>query len=212
MGRASCWSSLLDNSRVRWDLWTLPAYLMWLVFFLIGFDPEMAYDFARSLGFVVSQNALVNSPHVVTLSLAGYFGFFAYNRCLESGLSKPDAQTQGLQFAILGLIAFLAFSPFQLISYAEIPVAKLRFIVLLVGGTKLFMWLLLLGVVARYYLLGHVNVFASMVSAFPSAHRGDEKDKLGESSSVTWLDARPRADRPAAQTTPPARPETGTEP
>ena len=202
----------MENPKVRWGLWTLPAYLLWLIFFLIGFDPEMAYEFAREVGFVVSQNALVNSPHIVTLSLAGYFGFFAYSRCLESGLSKPDAQTQGLQFAILGLIAFLAFSPFQLISYAEIPVAKLRFIVLLVGGTKLFMWFLLLGVIARYYLLGHVNVFASMVSAFPSGHRNDEKEKLGESSSVAWLDARPRAERKVAPVTPPARPETGTEP
>jgi len=84
--------------------------------------------------------------------------------------------------------------------------------VLLVGGTKLFMWFLLLGVIARYYLLGHVNVFASMVSAFPSGHRNDEKEKLGESSSVAWLDARPRAERQVAPVTPPARPETGTEP
>lgn len=197
---------------MRWDLWTLPAYLLWLVFFLIGFDPEMAYGFAREIGFVVSQNALVNSAHIVTLSLAGYFGYFAYNRCLESGLSKPDAQTQGLQFSILGLIAFLAFSPFQLISYAEIPVAKLRFIVLLVGGTKLFMWFLLLGVVARYYLLGHVNVFASMVSAFPSTQHVDDKAKPAESARVAWLDVRPRGDRPAAQAAPPQRPETGTEP
>lgn len=197
---------------MRWDLWTLPAYLLWLVFFLVGFDPEMAYDFAREIGFVVSQNALVNSPHVVTLSLAGYFGFFAYNRCMDSGLSKSDAQTQGLQFSILGLIAFLAFSPFQLISYAEIPVAKLRFIVLLVGGTKLFMWFLLLGVIARYYLLGHVNVFASMVSAFPSAHREEENERLGESSNVTWLEARSRNERSAAQSATSARPEPGTEP
>ncbi|MCC6795918.1 MAG: hypothetical protein IT366_12445 [Candidatus Hydrogenedentes bacterium] len=202
----------MDNPKVRWDLWTLPAYLLWLVFFLIGFDPEMAYDIAREIGFVVSQNALVNSPHIVTLSLAGYFGYFAYSRCLESGLSKPDAQTQGLQFAILGLIAFLAFSPFQLISYAEIPVAKLRFIVLLVGGTKLFMWFLLLGVVARYYLLGHVNVFASMVSAFPSAHREEGKGAQENSSSVTWLEVRPRPDRAVVQTAPSQRPETGTEP
>lgn len=202
----------MENPKVRWDLWTLPAYLLWLVFFLIGFDPEMAYEFAREVGFVVSQNALVNSPHIVTLSLAGYFGYFAYSRCLESGLSRADAQTQGLQFSILGLIAFLAFSPFQLISYAEIPVAKLRFIVLLVGGTKLFMWFLLLGVVARYYLLGHVNVFASMVSAFPSAHRGEDRATPAESSRVTWLDVRSNGDRPVAQVTSPQRPETGAEP
>ncbi|MBM3289873.1 MAG: hypothetical protein FJY92_06945, partial [Candidatus Hydrogenedentes bacterium] len=148
----------MEQSRARWDLWTLPAYLLWLVFFLVGFDPELAYLFARDQGAVVSQNALVNSPHVITLALAGYFGFFTYQRCIDAGLRRPDAQTQGLQFGILGLIAFLAFSPFQMMSYGDIPVAKLRFVVLLVGGTKLFMWFLLLGVVARYYLLGHVNV------------------------------------------------------
>lgn len=201
----------MDHPKARWDLWTLPAYLLWLLFFVIGFDPELAYEFAREIGFVVSQNALVNSPHVVTLALAGYFGFFTYQRCIEAGLRKPDAQTQGLQFAILGLIAFLAFSPFQLISYAEIPVAKLRFIVLLVGGTKLFMWFLLLGVIARYYLLGHVHVFASMVSVFPSAHDDERKEKIGEASSVTWLEARPKAERQVPQPPAQTRPEAGNE-
>lgn len=181
--------------------------MLWLVFFLIGFDPELAYEFAREIGFVVSQNAMVNSPHVVTLALAGYFGFFTYQRCIDAGLPKPESQTQGLQFGILGLIAFLAFSPFQLVSYAEIPVAKLRFIVLLVGGTKLFMWFLLLGIIARYYLLGHVNVFASTVSVFPSAHSGEDKEKLGEASSVAWIDSRPKAERASSQT----RPEAGSE-
>lgn len=198
----------MDYPKARWSFWTLPTYVLWLVFFLIGFDPELAYEFAREAGFVVTQNAMVNSPHVVTLALAGYFGFFVYQRCVESGLPKPEAQTQGLQFGILGLIAFLAFSPFQLVSYTEIPVAKLRFIVLLVGGTKLFMWFLLLATIARYYLLGHVNVFASSVSVFPSSHGGEEDaKKLGESSSVTWLDARPKPERPAA----PPRPEAGNE-
>ena len=192
-------------------MWTLPTYLLWLVFFVIGFDPELAYEVARETGFVVSQNALVNSPHVVTLALAGYVGFFTYQRCLEAGLRKPDAQTQGLQFAILGLIAFLAFSPFQLLSYAQIPVAKLRFIVLLVGGTKLFMWFLLLGVIARYYLLGHVHVFASMVSVFPSGREDGEKEKLGEASSVAWLDTRPKADGQSASPPAQTRPEAGNE-
>ncbi len=201
----------MDYPKARWDLWTLPAYLLWLLFFVIGFDPELAYEFAREIGFVVSQNALVNSNHVVTLALAGYFGFFTYQRCIEAGLRKPDAQTQGLQFAILGLIAFLAFSPFQLIGYAEIPVAKLRFIVLLVGGTKLFMWLLLLGVIARYYLLGHVHVFASMVSVFPSAHDDERKENIGEASSVTWLEARPKAERQVPQPPAQTRPEAGNE-
>lgn len=211
MWRALRRSDWLDYPKARWDFWTLPTYLLWLLFFVIGFDPELAYDVAREAGFVVSQNALVNSPHVVTLALAGYLGFFAYQRCMEAGLPKPDAQTQGLQFGILGLIAFLAFSPFQLIGYADIPVAKLRFVVLLVGGTKLFMWFLLLGVMARYYLLGHVGVFASMVSVLPSGHSEEGEKKIGEASSVAWLEARGTAERPAAQPQVKRRPEVGNE-
>ena len=192
-------------------MWTLPTYLLWLLFFVMGFDPETAYEFAREIGFVVSQEALVNSPHVVTLALAGYFGFFAYQRCIDAGVRRADAQTQGLQFAILGLIAFLAFSPLQLFSYAEIPVAKLRFVVLLVGGTKLFMWFLLLGIVARYYLLGHVTVFASAVSVFPSSRDGEEKGEIGEASSVTWLEARTKSERHAPHPPAKTRPEAGNE-
>lgn len=199
----------MDYPKARWDIWTLPTYLLWLVFFVIGFDPELAYDYARETGFVVSQNALVNSPHVVTLALAGYFGYFAFQRGLEAGLRKADAQTQGLQFAILGLVAFLAFSPFQLMSYAEIPVAKYRFIVLLVGGTKLFIWFLLLGVIARYYLLGHVHVFATLGSVFPSSHKDDNDEKIGEASSVAWLDSRQQAERQAQPAPPQSRPEPG---
>lgn len=199
----------MDHPKARWDLWTLPAYLLWLAFFVIGFDPEWAYLTARDVGFVVSQNALVNSPHVITLALAGYYGVFAYQRCIECGLRKADAQTQGVQFGILGLIAFLAFSPFELTGYADIPVAKLRFIILLVGGTKLFMWFLLLGVVARYYLLGHTRVFVGLAGAAVTSQDGDEAGPVGKTSSVAWIEGPPGADRRAELPAAPSRPEAG---
>jgi len=180
----------------RWDLWTLPAYLLWLVFFLVGFDPELAFQAAREFGLVVSQNALVNSPHLITLSLSGYLGFFTFQRSLEAGLNRADAKARGLQFAILGLIAFLAFSPFQLLDARAIPVAKLRLIVIFVGGTKLFIWFMLLGVIARYYLLGHVHVFSNMVSVMPSTYMSDDEEPIGENSSVTWIDGHSKPEGP----------------
>lgn len=186
----------MSRTNAPLDVWALPAYLLWLVFFLAGFDPQLTYTLAREAGLVVSQTALVNSPHLVTLALAGYLGVFAYQRCRDVGMEDPDAKARGVQFAILGLIAFLEFSPFELLRLAEFPGMQNRLIVMFVLGAKLFTWLLLLAVVARYYLLGHVHVFANMVSAFPSTYRSDGSDEIGTKSSVAWLDSRPPAENP----------------
>ncbi|HRK36092.1 MAG TPA: hypothetical protein PLJ47_15955, partial [Candidatus Hydrogenedentes bacterium] len=170
-------SSILSQTNSHWDLWTLPAYMLWLVFFLVGFDPELLFFVAREAGMVATQSAMVNSPHVITIALAGYLGYFAYQRCLDVPIESADAKARGLQFAILGLIAFLAFSPFQMLSIGDIPVRQYRMIILFVGGTKLVTWFLLLGVIARYYLLGHAYVFAGMVSVFPSTYENAEPEK-----------------------------------
>ncbi|MDZ4860339.1 MAG: hypothetical protein SGI88_15285 [Candidatus Hydrogenedentes bacterium] len=178
----------MNDAKSHWDVWTLPAYALWLIFFLFGFHPEAVFQLARAAGLVATQSAIVNSPHVITLALAGYLGYFAYQRCLDVGMERPDAKARGLQFSILGLIAFLTFSPFSLLALGEIPVRQYQMIVLFVGGTKLFTWFLLLSVIMRYYLLGHLQVFANMASMFPSTYQSETKGPGSQATSVTWIE------------------------
>ncbi|GMU92905.1 MAG: hypothetical protein AMXMBFR4_19630 [Candidatus Hydrogenedentota bacterium] len=206
----------MNESKPQFDFWILPTVLMWVVYFLAGLDPELLYNTVRDAGWVVTQNAMVNSPHLVTLAFAGYLGLFAYHRCLESGLPKMDAKARALQVGILGLLAFLSFSLSQLRNLSYIPDQTLRVVVIAVSAVKLVAWFTLLGMVLRYYLLGHTDVFANIGSMFPSTYR-QEKEPLGDRSSVAWIDS-PRKDDPAQPPSapvpiaPPSRREVGDSP
>lgn len=179
----------MTKSNARWDVWTAPTVLLWLVFFLAGVDPVWLFYGLRDAGSVVTQSAMINSPHVITLAFSVYLGLFVYHRCLETGLSKLDARGRGLQVGILGLIAFLNFSIEDVLDVPDIPAANLRMVVLLIAFTKALTWLYLLGMMLRYYLLGQSRVFVEMASIFPSSYAHENaQDLLGESSSVTWIE------------------------
>jgi hypothetical protein len=185
----SSWSIKLPQSEKRWDPWSLPAAGMWGVFFLAGLEPERLYFALRDLGNVSVLNAMVNSPHLITLAFSAYMGLFAYHRCLEAGLSRIDAKARALQFSVIGLVAFLNFPLGQLTRISEIPMQDLRVIVLVVAFAKILAWFFLLIVVMRYTLFGRAQAFAAMASLFPSTRRQDESsDQLGNASSVAWID------------------------
>lgn len=179
----------MNGSHSRWDAWTIPTLLLWLVFFLAGLDPEALFERLRELGLVVTQKAMINSPYVVSLLFAGYLGWFAYQRCIESGLSKVDAKARGLQIGIIGLMAFLSFSPKMVALVGEIQDGRYQTVVMIVAFAKLFAWFYLLILILRYYLLGQNDVFARISSVFPSTYReGGEHVELGQATTVAWLD------------------------
>lgn len=97
----------MSQSNISFNIWTLPTLALWLVFFIVGLLPESAYWAARVAGGVVTQNAIINSPSLVTLFLALYLAFFAHRRCLDAGVSRENALARAIQVGILALIAFL---------------------------------------------------------------------------------------------------------
>lgn len=181
----------------QWDPWSVPAAAIWSVFFLAGLEPERLFFTLRDLGQVSVLNAMVNSPHLITLAFSAYLGLFAYHRCLEAGLSRIDAKARALQFSIVGLVAFLNFSLAQVGHLADIPIPNLRVVVLVVAFAKVSAWFFLLIIIMRYTLFGQSHAFAAMASIFPSTRRSTPEDEpLGKASSAAWID-RPGWDDPA---------------
>lgn len=178
----------MTESKDQWDPWAIPAALLWILFFFAGLDPERLFFALRDMGAVVTQTAMVNNPHLITLAFSGFVGFYVYQRCLEEGLSTADAKARGLQFGIMGLIAFLNFSLLQVLRLPDIPVANLRAVVTVVALAKVTVWFYLLITILRYVVLGQGYVLASTTSLFPSTHQQrPPEESLGKSSSVVWL-------------------------
>lgn len=179
----------MSDNQQQWDPWSLPTAFLWVIFFFAGLDPERVFYVLRDVGRVDVLHAMVNSSHFITVVFAAYLGVYAYQRCLEYGLSKIDAKARALQFGLLGLVAFLSFSLFQLVHLSDIPVPNLRVLVVVVAFAKVSAWFYLLIIVLRYSVLGQTAVFANMISLFPSTHGQDRAgDDLGKASSVAWID------------------------
>lgn len=144
--------------------------LLWCFFFAIGMDPELTFQFLRESGRVVTQRALVNSPHLVTLALAGFLASHVYARCREAGLAVADAQARALQTAVLGLAAFLNFPMQSFLNAGALPTMDQRLLIWSVGMVKYVVWMYLLLTVIRFHLFGRVSAFTGMVSVFPSTY------------------------------------------
>ncbi|MCP4641824.1 MAG: hypothetical protein GY851_15380 [bacterium] len=152
------------------DLWAIPNLLLWTAFFGIGLEPERTFVLLRQLSGVVTQSAWVNSPGLITAAFAVYLSVFVYHSCIGAGLEPRGAQGRAVQTGVLGLAAFLWYSPRQLIAWVQdIPVPELRWIVYGAAVMKLVSWLYLYLMVLRYVGLGQKRTFASMPVVFPSA-------------------------------------------
>lgn len=181
----------MSDSEPRFDPWALAAALLWLVFLCAGYMPEELFAFLRAEGRVVTQDAMVNSPYLITVAFSIYFGYFAYQRCRECGLGPADCQARALQVGIVGLLAFLNIPLQVLFDAPQIPVARLRNLVFAIFAAKTAAWLYLASLIVRYYLLRNVQVFGNLASVFPSNHRlEDECEDLGKANTVAWIDSR----------------------
>ncbi|MBX7257561.1 MAG: hypothetical protein K1Y02_14470 [Candidatus Hydrogenedentes bacterium] len=179
----------MSEPEPRQDPWALAAALLWLVFLCVGYVPEEVFAFLRAQGRVVTQDAMVNSPYLITMGFSLYIGYFAYQRCRESGLGSADCQARALQVGILGLLAFLNIPLQTLFEASQIPVPRLRTLVYGIFLAKSMAWLYLCGLMFRYYVLRNANVFGDLASLFPSSHTADEElETLGRTNSVAWID------------------------
>ncbi len=152
------------------DSWAVPIVLLWCLFFAVGLDPEVTFQFLRDAGRVVSQRALVNSPHLITLGLSGFLAWHVFARCRDAGLNVSDAQARALQTAVLGLAAFLNFPLHHFLNAATLPTMDQRLLLWSVGMVKYVVWLYLLFTVIRFHLFGRISAFTGMVSVFPSTY------------------------------------------
>ncbi len=187
----------------QWDIWSLPLLALWMVFFLVGLVPEPFFYALRNLGGVVTQNAMVNNPYLITLAFSFYFAAFVYQRCREAGLN--DAQTWGrtVQVGMAGMVAFwwdpvaLLFRVADFEAYSRLWTYYIRSAVYLVAILKFGLWYYLFGLVLRYCALGNVNVFANMICIFPSATReeADEAHPDREIDPAEWPAAAPEAQK-----------------
>ncbi len=163
----------MNRSKSPIDAWTVPTIALWLVYFAAGLFPEGVFWAARQAGGVVTQNAIVNSPSLITVFLGLYLAYFAHQRCLDAGLSHENAMARAIQVGILALIAFLPYPFYLLLSPGNlsIPGSGLQRIdelaaVFGLPVAKLLAWLYLLITVARSHLAEGSEVFVKMYPRF----------------------------------------------
>jgi hypothetical protein len=122
----------------------------------------------RRLGAVVTQNAMVNSPGVISVSFAAYLAVFTLLTAQDQGLAPADVWFRALSVGILALVAFLPYT-YQHWLDAELAVVPAhRRILYAVGPLKMAAWFYLLILAVRYYAFGHRRAF---IEAFwPIAH------------------------------------------
>lgn len=162
----------MEQSPNRPDSWSIPLLLLWQVFFWVGLFPEPVFYLLRDTGRVVTQNAWVNSPAIISIALAIYLAVFVFNRCRDSGLEGRQARGKALQSGVVAAVAFMPFRIDLLLNAGEIPVFNLRLIVYLVAAVKFASWLYLLSLITRYYGVGNSRVFVHMACVFPSTWSG----------------------------------------
>lgn len=175
----------MSDSRIQDWHWAFFSLLTWTALFVIGLDPERAYMYLREAGGVVTQNAWINSPQLITLALAAYVGRFAQLRCLEDGMTAASARSRGIQVAAIGLGGFLWFSPLMLMYARDIPDMVLRNMVYIVLPAKLLAWFYLYIMFFRYYALADRRVFSDMPALIPSAKPEYENGALPEAAHLT---------------------------
>ena len=160
----------MTDPKDTWDWWRIPALLLWLAFFLIGLAPDHLFVWLRETGHVTTQNALANSPYLITISFAGYLAYFVLQRCLDTEISDGESAARALQTCIYALAAFLPLPLDTIFHAGEIADPSYRHVIYIAGVGKLFFWWYLWLLFVRYYGMGTENVFSSMLSLFPSSY------------------------------------------
>jgi hypothetical protein len=170
----------VNPQRQRFDPWHIPSLLLWLIFFTLGIQPELTFVVLRTMGEVVTQNAITNSVYVISFGLAGYLAWFAFRGCRAAGESKDTASGKALQVGILALVAFLPISFLHMLEFQQAAQRFDRYASLGISVAKLWCWLYLLTVVIRFHLVDGPQVFSRMVSIFPSTHGQKHEDSVAK--------------------------------
>lgn len=160
---------LTDTSQID-ALWRVPTYLVWCLLFAVGMAPEEVYYLLREASGVTTQRALINSPHMITLALSGFLGFFTYFRAREAGCSRMLSRGKALQVGCVGLVAFSNIPLDYLFHLDEIQITFYRNLLIGVALVKFSAWLYALSTLSRYYFFAGSTVYADMASILPSTH------------------------------------------
>ncbi len=153
------------------DHWRWPTLVLWFIFFLVGLVPEPIYWALREWSGVLTQDALVNSSHLLTLVLAGYVAVFAFHRCLDAGMAHREAQDRSLQLGVISMVAFLPV-PLDMLFFAhDMPLMQHRASLYFAGAAKFIAWWFLMYLFVAYYAFNADDVFARIPSLFPSTRR-----------------------------------------
>ncbi len=139
----------------------------------IGMMPEIVFFLMRWAGRVVTQDALINSPWVITIGFTAFLVYFTLSRCYDEELPGSECWLRALLVGVVGMVAFFPFPLGILANVREIPDPWLRKVVYLVAGTKGVTWLYLLCLLARYYLFSNHRVFANLIYVY--AYEEDEQ-------------------------------------
>jgi len=166
---------LSDKDR-GFDLWTAPLLLGWALFFLMGMFPGFVFYQVREAAWVTTQAAWINSPQIITLAMAGYFGWFVSRRCAEAGLERRDAAMRGVYAGLLSVVAFFDY-PLDLVLAMPYRLdAATRHLVYAGAAGKLAAWGYLYVVVLRYYAMGHFDAFTGLLPRRTEPHERPSPD------------------------------------
>lgn len=179
-----------NTQESSFDIWRIPAFGLWVCLFAVGLVPEQSFHVLRALSGVMTQTAMVNSPVLISVSFAAYLACFAYRACRASGQESHVAQTRAVQVGVLALVAFVdvpyrgTAGPSLLQLLLQVPhtqflaqnVTFVISIIVAAAALKLLAWAYLMSLLARYYLLNNRDVFARMLSLFPSGSDSHEDE------------------------------------
>ncbi|MCK5861434.1 MAG: hypothetical protein KAH38_03050 [Candidatus Hydrogenedentes bacterium] len=149
-------------------LWTIGTLLVWLVVFMIGLFPEIAFRVFREAGYVVTMRALINSHWFITLACSTFLGWFTFKRCAECDDPVDAAFGKSIQVMILAITAFLPLEIEKIGLYFLIPILFYRYLILSVIAVKILAWLYLVTLLLQYYLISGHTVFKNIPLLFPS--------------------------------------------
>ena len=169
----------MSDSDRGFDLWTLPLLLGWAVFFVMGMFPEFVFYTVRDAAWVTTQRAWINSPHVLTIAMAVYFGRFVSLRCTEAGLDRYESARRGVYATFMGVVAFFGY-PLELLLVGPYRLdAWTRCLLYTGAAVKIGVWGYLYIVVLRYYAMGHFDAFAGLLPRRPESAECPSPDPQG---------------------------------
>ena len=142
---------------------------VWTLVLLFGLFPDTVFYVMREMAHVPMHMAFTNTPWFITLSCAGFLGWFTYERCREGGAQEDIAVGKAVQITVLALAAFLPIQVERLPAYLHIPIPLYRNLILAVIAIKMTTWLYLMQLIMRYYMFSGLDVFRNMPLFFPSA-------------------------------------------